>query len=81
MHSSSVHQAVFSPKGGRGGAPPPFLVYYPLMWSLECIKFFDLFIPPPVSFGGEHCIKSLRSAVDTSTKYHSENRIKSDFEE
>ena len=32
-----------SPKGGYWGAPPTFLALYPLIWSLECIKLFDVF--------------------------------------
>ena len=42
-----------SPKGGYWGAPPTFLALYPLMWSLECIKFFHIFISialPPSPF-------------------------------
>ena len=50
---------LFSPTGRGGGGGvllPHFLAYYPLMWSLECIKFFELgqfctiFSPFPVSF-------------------------------
>ena len=31
-----------SPKGGYQGAPPHFLVWFSLMWSLECLIYFDL---------------------------------------
>ena len=42
-----------SPKGGYQGAPPPppFLTWFPWMWSLECLICFDLmeklYLPPP----------------------------------
>ena len=70
-----------SPKGGRGVLPPPFPGLYPLMWSLECIKFFDLvnFVlfsyPFPVSFGGNtemnflavlDCTSDLLVCVDSA---------------
>ena len=52
-----MHQCF--PQRGYRGTPPTFLALYPLMWSLECIKFFDVFIfmalsplPFPVNFGG-----------------------------
>ena len=44
--------------------PPPFLTWFPLMWSLECLICFDLMEklylppPPPLSFftWGKHCM-------------------------
>ena len=48
-------EAVFPPKGGTRVLPPPFLTWFPLMWSLECLICFDLkeklyLSPPPLSF-------------------------------
>ena len=49
--------------------PPPFLTWFPLMWSLECLICFDLmeklYLPPPLSFftWGKHCHQRTQASV------------------
>ena len=42
------------PQRGVPGCSPPFLIWIPLMWSLECLICFDLmeklYLPPPPFF-------------------------------
>ena len=62
---SVVGVQCFPQRGVPGcSPPPPFLTWFPLMWSLECLICFDLmeklYLPPPLLLllGGNTRVKS-----------------------